>query len=251
LKEITGVLHIHSTYSFDGKISLEELVEICRKHGHSFAVLTEHAERMTNRDMKRLVLECDERSVDNFVLIPGLEIICDGNLHILALGVEEYLYNTEPESLIEEVHELGGLAVLAHPSKKTPSTRVAGLELDALEIWNARHDGRLAPRMGSIKLCRIIGDGRLPGCCGLDLHEKEKFIDLHVKMKVNDINANNILNNIKFGRFKISNSIISVDPYEDPGIIDRSFYSTINGFNFSIKMAKILFRKIQKSLLNV
>ena len=251
MEEITGVLHVHSTYSFDGKISLEELVEMCRKRGHRFAVLTEHAEGMTHRDMRKLVLECAERSENGFVLIPGLEVICDGNLHILALGVEEYLYNTEPESLIDEVHELGGLAVLAHPSGRTPITRVAELELDALEIWNARHDGRLAPRMSSIKLIRIIGDCRLPGCCGLDLHEKEKFINLHIKMRVNDINANNILDNIKFGRFKISNGIISVDPYDEPDIICKSFYSSINAFNFSIKLTKIVIKKIKKFILKM
>lgn len=246
---VSGLVHIHSTYSYDGRISLDEIAEICRTHGHSFVILTEHAEGMNQGSMRRLVSECNEKSRDDLIIIPGLEVVCDGNLHILAFGVDEYLNITDPEKLVEQVHHLDGLAVLAHPSRKTSAKRVAELELDALEIWNARHDGRLAPRVASIKLLRSIGDGYLPGCCGLDLHDKKKFVNLHIRMDVKELSRENILRNIKLGKFKISNNIISVNPKEDPNIMGKSFYYAINSFNYSLKLLRICCKKIEKFLM--
>jgi len=245
-------MHIHSTYSFDGKISLSELVEVARHHGHRFAILTEHAEGMSREQMKRLVAECAEASGGDFLLIPGLEVICRHNLHILALGVTEYLSTTEPARLVEEIHDLGGLAVLAHPGRKLQAAAASKLGLDGVEIWNARHDGRLVPSMRSIKLLRklVSSNGHLTGCCGLDLHERRRFTNLHVAMRVRRLTAREVLENIKTGEFVISNSIISIDPLGDLSMMEKAVFTSVNCTYRSAKLLKIATRKILRHVVD-
>jgi len=249
-RPVTGLMHIHSTFSFDGKISLVELRDLCLEHGHSFAILTEHAEGMSRSEMEALVSECENLSDDSFILIPGLEVICEHNLHILAPGIRKYLSTTDPEKFIEQVHRSGGLAILAHPGRKTPESRVIDLNLDGIEIWNARHDGRFAPRMASLNLLRRINkqNGHVSGCCGLDLHEKAKFFNLHIRMEISDLTADDILDKLREGKFEISNGIININPEVSVNSFEKAFYTAVNNFCFSVKLAKIAGKKIKKHI---
>ena len=43
-----GITHAHSTYSFDGTMSLQEIRTLCLKAGYTFALMTEHVEGMSN-----------------------------------------------------------------------------------------------------------------------------------------------------------------------------------------------------------
>jgi len=74
-------------------------------------------------------------------------------------------------------------------------------------------------------------------------------VNLHIRMNVEELTPEKVLENIKIGEFKISNDIISIDPKEHPNFIKKSFYLSINSFNYSLKLMRIARRKVKRLLL--
>ena len=141
-----GLMHIHSTYS-DGKLNLQNLKDLCKNRDFEFLLLTEHIENMNPSKMEEFVAECDNLSDKSFLLIPGLEFTCEGDLHILGVGVRYLLDEKPPRALIKSIHQQGGLAILAHPSRNGFQLDVNNLiTLDGVEVWNRNYDGKFFPK---------------------------------------------------------------------------------------------------------
>ena len=68
---VTGVLHVHSTYSYDGKESLLSLRNFLVEKGISFCCLTEHTDYLTLEEAQRFAQECRALSTGTFLFIPG------------------------------------------------------------------------------------------------------------------------------------------------------------------------------------
>lgn len=62
-----GIFHIHSNYSYDGKISLAELKYECVKRNLRFMLLTDHAQGFDNAKLQKLVEECKQLSTEGFL----------------------------------------------------------------------------------------------------------------------------------------------------------------------------------------
>ncbi len=100
------------------------------------------------------------KKIKNFLLIPGTEVSSREG-HIVALGVKEDISRklTVPET-IDRVHDLGGLAIAAHPYAGWPRTASLGdairkYKFDAIEVLNGgtrvnanRKAYRVAKEMG-------------------------------------------------------------------------------------------------------
>ena len=72
--EVKGILHCHSTYSYDAKLSLPELKKLLQKKGLSFACMTEHTDELTKERAVAFVEECRSLSDGSFIFIPGFEV---------------------------------------------------------------------------------------------------------------------------------------------------------------------------------
>ena len=61
-----------------------------------------------------------------FLVIPGLEFNINNEIHILGVGIEKYINESDPEELIRKIHENNGLAILAHTAdyKKIPYDKI-------------------------------------------------------------------------------------------------------------------------------
>jgi predicted metal-dependent phosphoesterase TrpH len=92
--EKVGVLHIHSTYSLDGTLSLAECHQVFRNRGYDFMAVTEHGQDLDADKMKRFVDDCLALSDQNFCVVPGLELEFyreTKKTHILAIGITNYV----------------------------------------------------------------------------------------------------------------------------------------------------------------
>ncbi|WP_254536200.1 PHP domain-containing protein [Halomarina litorea] len=79
---------------------------------------------------------------------PGLEVIAGVEVtttqgHLLALGVEHPPPKTDPQTVIEDVHDQGGVAVLSHPFDRLRQYYDRDLSaiarrVDAVEVCNSR-----------------------------------------------------------------------------------------------------------------
>jgi histidinol phosphatase-like PHP family hydrolase len=95
-----GLIHIHTTYSYDGTVSLPDFAEIAKSRGINFIILTEHAEDFDDKKMQVLVNGCTNATHDDFLVIPGLEFNINNEIYILGIGIETFIDERDPEELI-------------------------------------------------------------------------------------------------------------------------------------------------------
>ncbi len=172
----TGIIHVHSDYSRDGKDSLPELRDACRARGIGFVALTDHAEDLDEERWNEYVLSCASLSDDECLLIPGLEFRFTGytGLHLLALGLRRWITPTTPEEFIAQTREGARFTISAHPvlaRYRMPETVALGI--DAIEVWNASYNTRFLPDPRAIRLVRQTRrrHPELLGTAGLDQHD--------------------------------------------------------------------------------
>ena len=125
--------HVHSEGSYDAHDSVELLLEQASDIGLDAIVITDHDVIEESRRAARLAAEY------GLIGIPGVEVsTADG--HLLAIGVD-----TRPrpgkslEATIDEVHELGGIAIVPHPFQwSRHGVRKRDLvPCDAIEVYNS------------------------------------------------------------------------------------------------------------------
>ncbi|MFB6241426.1 MAG: CehA/McbA family metallohydrolase [Candidatus Nanosalina sp.] len=126
-------LHVHSEASHD----CNEPVELILEHAQDLDL---DAIAITDHDEIENSLEAAEKAEDyGLIGIPGVEVsTADG--HLLALGVEELPEKGQPfMETVEEIRELGGIAIVPHPFQRTRhGVRKSKLEdCDAIEVYNS------------------------------------------------------------------------------------------------------------------
>ena len=124
-------LHIHSERSFDGCMSLSEIVTLARERGLNGVAICDH---------DRVLDEVPE--FDDFLVIPATEVSTERG-HLLGLFVREPIETRKFSESVTAIHAQGGLAVIAHPFEhSTDANRLDDVmsRLDGVEIWNSRAD---------------------------------------------------------------------------------------------------------------
>ncbi|MBO0687768.1 MAG: phosphotransferase [Candidatus Dormibacteraeota bacterium] len=167
--EVTGRadLHMHSTVS-DGAATPAELAKVLLGSGLSVAAITDH-DSIEGGLMVREIL--GGRGPE---IVVGTEVTtADG--HLLALYVEEDVpAGLDARRTVEIIHDMGGLAVAAHPyfPRKSLGDLAGGLPFDAVEVANGTPLGevansRAATSLGASARARVGGsDAHLPGAVG-------------------------------------------------------------------------------------
>ena len=145
-------LHVHTCYSSDGKETPVTIVKYLKKKGFNGMAVVDH--HTINGALNAMNIK------DDFLIIPGVEINTKKG-HILALGVKEEIRSVEPMEMIEEIHDKGGISVLAHPYRFS----IPQLKTDAVEALN----GRNFPSQ-NIKAISYVESNNLPYTAGSDGH---------------------------------------------------------------------------------
>lgn len=111
-----GAYHIHTTNS-DGAGTPDDVAESAAKAGLTFAILTDHGDGTRTPDAPRYA---------NGVLLIDAAEISTVEGHVVALGVKTatpYRMAGEARDVIEDIHRLGGIAIVAHPDSQRPDLR--------------------------------------------------------------------------------------------------------------------------------
>lgn len=198
-----GVIHLHSDFSHDGRDSLEELRGWAAERGIGFIALSDHAEDFDAPRFELLCEQCRAASGGGVELIPGLEFRFAGlkGLHLLALGLREWLEPRTPEEFMASAPGRCALTVLAHPVLTGYRTPPAVLEgVDAVEVWNAAYNTRFLPDPRAIGLLHRLRRSRpgVVGTAGLDQHDRRN--DREIRIAVSG--AGDPLAEIRAGRFQ-------------------------------------------------
>jgi predicted metal-dependent phosphoesterase TrpH len=134
-------LHVHSRFSPDSRLTLEEIVARLSYAGLKGFALTDHNTVRGHRALAEL-----QSKYPAYLLLPGVEVsTADG--HLLAYGVEEAPPAHQPVGeTIEWVRAHGGEAVLAHPFRRSHGvgSRLAeSVSVGAIETRNG-HNSEIA-----------------------------------------------------------------------------------------------------------
>ena len=193
-------LHCHSWFSSDGVSSPESLIESARRKGlHGFA-LTDHK---TSDGCRYLLdqglLRGDGQPVDDFLIIPGVEVTTAEG-HLLCLGVVlPYLKGRSALEVCKLVHERGGVAIPPHPydlfRAGIRQAVLDTLEIDALEVFNAATTLKRYNRM-AFEYATAKG---LPMTAGSDAHHEAAIGTAYTVLPTEDFSVKGILHQIGQG----------------------------------------------------
>jgi hypothetical protein len=143
--DYAGAVHFHSNYSYDGNVSIDEIVEDAKDAGLDFIMLTDHF----GLDAKKDGYEGWHGDV---LLIVGEEISPRYN-HYLAFNIKEPITldkdAVKPQEYIDGVNNQGGFGIIAHPDhegtglfgvKPFPWTDWSVKGYTGMSIWDLQTD---------------------------------------------------------------------------------------------------------------
>ncbi|MFC4437548.1 MULTISPECIES: PHP domain-containing protein [Natrialbaceae] len=192
-------LHVHSSLSYDGRDSVDLILEQAEAVGLDAIAVTDHDEISAS-------LEAAERAPDyGLVGIPAIEISSKAG-HILGLGVEEAIApGLTYERTLEEIRSQGGLAVIPHPfqeSRHGVMARISREELaeaDAIEVYNSRLFTGRANRQAK----RFATSRDLPMTAGSDAHISEMVGQAVTRVDADEGSADAILEAVREGKTSV------------------------------------------------
>lgn len=189
-------LHIHTCYSKDSSITLEELAKQLKKKGLDGAAITDHD---TIEGAKKILK--NRIITDNLLIIPGIEVSTKEG-HILGINVTEPIpIGLSVEETIERIHEAGGIAIAAHPQTVFKdglglNHKILNLGLDAIEVINSS----LFPFLLLTYLTKKFAERyNIPQTAGSDSHIPETIGLAYTLINDDGNNINNVIEAIRKG----------------------------------------------------
>jgi len=175
-------LHIHSHYSFDSMNKPDEIVKTAIKKGLAGIAITDH-------NVFRIDWENLQNKYPDLIIIPGMEIGTRGVGDILCYFIKDEITTKDPFKVIEQVHEQGGIAVLAHPfhhgrTETEYPDKLMEL-LDGVEIGNAHNSPNF------IKSLELAEKFSIPTTGGSDAHLLSEIGNGGVELEMTRENARN------------------------------------------------------------
>ncbi len=171
-------LHIHtSRYSGCSVIDPSRLIARAREVGLDGIALTEHGIRWPDNEIERLK---SDSGAGDFLVIPGQEVACYSFYgrfqgEFLVFGFPKSLgSNKSVQTVIEMVHENGGILVAAHPFKRQKNgdgyygsgDTTAELDIEGLEIEHPSYDDESRGKARA-----VMEERRIAGIGCSDAHE--------------------------------------------------------------------------------
>lgn len=153
--------------------------------GYRAVMMTEHDRGFDESRFQQFRSACIEASSNEILLVPGIEYSdSDNRVHVLTWGLEHFLSENLPtEVLLERVKAENGVAVLAHPNRRSAWATVQPQWLEMLsgiEVWNRKYDG-WAP--GS-KAPALLEGRELIRFVGLDFHTDRQLFPLAMAVEL-------------------------------------------------------------------
>jgi hypothetical protein len=202
------MVHTHTTFSGDGELHPQMLADLARSRGFDAVLVSDHFESLRPQTFDQLVRVC--QSITNCLMVPGYERSFSG-YHVLALGVEEWINNSNIKPWANQVRRAGGITAIAHPCRYHHNIPADILEsCDAVEVWNSKfgYDGTLGPNP---RAYRLLGNGRYP-LCSQDLHGVRHASPVGIQIDKVCTTKSDILNCLGRGEYRMTNGLLSFGP---------------------------------------
>ena len=202
---IKGAVHVHSTLSRDGTMTIAELARYFKEKGYQFLAMGEHAEDLNEAKVQALRRESAINSNQQFCVIPGIEFAVSRQIHMVGLGIVSLIPLENPVLVAERIREQGGMSILAHPKKlgwECPAELLQAI--DAVEIWNIGYDGKYLPSQKALPAFNRMHqiNPKLLAMASHDFHRTASFYGLAIEMEVASVSPEAVLQELKRGAFR-------------------------------------------------
>jgi predicted metal-dependent phosphoesterase TrpH len=177
--------HVHSEWSYDGKWPLPKLAAEFGRRDYGALLMTEHDRGFTQARLLEYREACAAASNERLLIVPGIEYSdADNIVHILVWGAVPFLGEALPTTdLLEKIEQAGGIAVMAHPSRKEAWKRFEShwiSKLLGIEVWNRKTDGWAPSKTATT----LVEGNSLLRFVGLDFHTERQFFSLATELDV-------------------------------------------------------------------
>jgi predicted metal-dependent phosphoesterase TrpH len=193
-------LHTHSFFSSDSVSSPEDMVAAAREKGlHGFAITDHNTCEAVTYFLEKGFMREDGSAVDNFLIIPGVEVTTAEG-HLLCIGATlPYLKGRPAREVCDLIHERGGLAIPPHPYDLfRAGIRFSTLEklpVDAIEVFNAATTLRRYNRY-AFKYAQLRG---LPMTAASDAHHEAAIGTAYTILNTDELSVRSVLSQIVKG----------------------------------------------------
>jgi hypothetical protein len=186
--EHIAACHVHSKWSYDGSWSLEALSTKFSRQRCRVLMMTEHDRGFTAARLNQYREACAQASSSEILVVPGIEYSDAANrVHVLVWGPVPFLGEGLPTSeMLNAVHAAGGLAVLAHPSRRDAWRSFNPCWTDRLlgiETWNRKYDGWAPSKTAPA----LINTAAAIPFVGLDFHTQRQSFPLAMALEMDEI----------------------------------------------------------------
>jgi len=185
VSRLRAAFHAHSDWSYDGRLALEEVAALFRRHRFDVVFMCEHDRGFSSERLRDYVEHCAAASNSGALLVPGIEYAdADDVVHIPVWGDVPFLgEGVATAQLLRTVAGHDGVSVLAHPRRrdawKTVDPDWLGL-CTGIEVWTRKWDGWAPNR----RACEWAADAGLVGVTALDLHSPHQIFPLAMELDV-------------------------------------------------------------------
>lgn len=187
-------LHIHSSFSSDGRESPTDILKYARNLGLGGVAILDHNEIKGSLKAYQLAREMD------IIVVRGLEVSTEEG-HIVAYGVDQMIPAQKSiQETAEIIQDLGGISVAPHPYRfwsGIGGKRVSPRHFSGVEVQNARCTARNNRR--SLRLAERLNLG-VTG--GTDAHNLSEIGKAYTNLETRPTSEDEVIHAISSGRTK-------------------------------------------------
>jgi hypothetical protein len=206
------MVHTHTTFSGDGELHPQILANLAKSRGFDAVLVSDHFESLRPQTFDQLVRICN--AITNCLMVPGYERSFRG-YHVLALGVEDWINDSDIKSWAARVGTAGGITAIAHPCRYDHDIPADILDsCDAVEVWNSKfgYDGAFGPNP---KAYRLLEGKRFP-LCSQDLHGVRHASAVGIQINKKCSTGSEILDYLRRGEYRMTNGVLSFGHHLSP-----------------------------------
>ncbi|MBY9000421.1 MAG: PHP domain-containing protein [Candidatus Heimdallarchaeota archaeon] len=153
-------LHVHSWFSNDCKSNPKDIIKIAIKNGLSGLAITDH---------NSIKFHHENFKSNELLIIPGVEVSTNRG-HVIGLGIKETIKRRlSPEETVEEILDMGGLAIIPHPFDFT-RRGIGKIIYDLKNIAVETVNGSCPVKFFNTKAKQMAAKSNLPETGGSDAH---------------------------------------------------------------------------------
>ncbi|MEM2193793.1 MAG: PHP domain-containing protein [Candidatus Methanomethylicia archaeon] len=189
-------LHIHSIYSEDSSLTIEQIITTCRRQSFDIISITDH-----NTFEGALKASSYAKNYNDITILIGIEIMTNlGELIVIGDGPFDVSYDAY--ELIDIAHSMGYLVIAPHPYdiwRKGVRDHIYNLNIDAIEVYNTSSSGKAVEK--ALNVAKALSK---PAIGSSDAHTVRELNTSYTVIHSIDnvINVKTIIDSIKTGKVK-------------------------------------------------